>query len=94
MAIYKYRCETCGGFEVARPMGAAPPSYGCVHCGAASPRTFSVPHLNRTPQPLADALTRAEKSRDEPEVVKAVPPRRRQLRPRAQDPRLRKLPRW
>lgn len=94
MAVYEYRCPTCGRFEVDRPMGAAPVSCECVHCGAASRRTFSAPHVNRTPKPLAEALSRAEKSRDEPEVVTAIPPGRRNPRRRVEDPRTKQLPRW
>lgn len=94
MAIYEYHCTRCGRFETHRPMGAAPRMCACAHCGEPAPRSYSVPHLNRTPKPLAAALTRAEKSRDEPEVVTTLPPKRRNLRPRVEDPRLKQLPRW
>lgn len=94
MAIYEYRCRTCGHFDVARPMGAAPSTCECVHCGAASARSYSAPLVNRTPRPLAEALTSAEKSRDEPEVVTAIPPARRSAGSRHAHPRVRGLPKW
>lgn len=77
MAIYQYRCPTCGLFDVVRPMGTASDSEHCVACGSSAARSYSMPYLNRTPRPLADALTRAEKSREQPEVVDRIPPGRR-----------------
>jgi putative FmdB family regulatory protein len=94
VVIYEYRCRSCGRFEVAQPMGAAPGSCPCVQCGEPSPRAYSAPHTNRTSAPLAAALTRAEKSRDEPEIVTELPARRGKPRPRIDDPRLKQLPRW
>lgn len=93
MALYEYRCPECGLFEIPRRMGAAPATCTCAQCGAAARRAYSAPLVNRTPRPLADALTRADKSRDEPEVVTAIPGRRPDRRPRG-DPRLKRLPRW
>lgn len=81
MAVYQYRCSGCGVFDVVRPMGTASTSERCMACGSAAPRSYSAPYLNRTPRPLADALTKAEKSREQPEVVDRVPPGRRPPRP-------------
>lgn len=77
MAVYQYRCPTCGVFDVVRGMGTASPSEHCMTCGSAARRSYSAPHVNRTPRPLADALNRAEKSREQPEVVNRIPPGRR-----------------
>jgi putative FmdB family regulatory protein len=77
MAIYEYLCSTCGTFEVTRPMGTAQASHPCLSCDYPARRAYGVPLLNRTARPLADALTRAERSRDQPEVVRSVPPRSR-----------------
>ncbi|MPZ67715.1 MAG: zinc ribbon domain-containing protein [Pseudonocardiaceae bacterium] len=74
MAIYEYRCARCGVFEITRAMGSARRSHTCVHCGTEARRSFSVPHLNQPSTPLNRAIARAEKSRDEPEVVTRVPP--------------------
>lgn len=93
MAIYEYRCPECGRFEIARQMGSAPPTCACAQCGGAAQRAYSAPLVNRTPRPLAEALTRAEKSRDEPEVVTTIPGPPPERRPQA-DPRLKLLPRW
>lgn len=77
MAVYEYRCPECGVFEAEHAMGTAPPWDDCATCGSIARRAYSAPNLSRTPRALAEALTRAEKSRDEPEVVSSVPPRRR-----------------
>lgn len=69
MAIYEHRCPECGRFEIARQVDAAPATCTCAQCGAAARRAYSAPLVNRTPRPRAEALTRAEKSRDEPGVV-------------------------
>ena len=94
MAVYEYRCPTCGVFEVERPMGTAAARNACADCGTTAPRAYSAPNLNRTPRPLADALTRAEKSRDEPEVVRSVPRRRQRRGPPAKAALPAALPRW
>lgn len=94
MAVYQYRCPNCGIFETTREMGAATPTQPCANCGREARRRYSAPHLSQTPRPLADALDRAEKSSDEPEVVTRVPPRPGVGRPRSPDPRLQGLPKW
>lgn len=73
MAVYQYRCPGCGVFDVVRKMGTAARSEHCVTCGSAAPRSYSAPYLNQTPRPLAEALTRAEKSREQPDVVNRIP---------------------
>jgi putative FmdB family regulatory protein len=74
MAIYEYLCSSCGSFEVTRPMGTAAATHPCLSCDDSARRAYSAPLLNRTTRPLADAITRAERSRDQPEVVRSVPP--------------------
>ncbi|AYY14259.1 zinc ribbon domain-containing protein [Actinobacteria bacterium YIM 96077] len=93
VAIYEYRCPHCGVFEISRAMGAAPPTHRCAHCGSDARRSYSTPHLASMPRPLADAVSRAEKSQDEPDVVTRAP-RPADRSPRATDPRLKHLPRW
>jgi putative FmdB family regulatory protein len=88
---YEYRCPRCGVFEVPQAMGFAPRSQPCKNCGAESGRSFSIPYVNRSPTPLTMAIARAERSRDEPEVVTRMPPRKNR-RPQPPDPRLKGLP--
>lgn len=94
MAMYQYRCRTCGLWDSALPMGSAPAAQPCPRCGAEAPRAYTAPNLACTSTPLAEALTRAEKSRDKPEVVTELPPRRRSSRPGPPPHLLKKLPKW
>jgi putative FmdB family regulatory protein len=95
MAIYEYRCERDGAFELARPLGAQPPSSPCPVCSGEARRVFSAPMLKRAPRALVAALDHAEKSRTEPEVVRSLPPapRRRRTPVLPLTPTLRRLPR-
>lgn len=96
MALYEYRCETDGNFDIQRPLGTAPASVACVVCGAASRRVISAPMVltsNRTA--WSAAIAKAEKSRHEPEVVHSLPsagPGRR-ITTAQMTPALRSLPR-
>ncbi len=92
MATYEYRCANCGPFEQRMPMGTATAVAVCPTCGREARRIFSVPMTYRTPKPLATMLAREEASRDDPEVVDRVPPRRPR-RPTSQNPALVRLPR-
>lgn len=74
MAIYEYRCDEDGAFDVTRPLGTAPESVACPVCGGATTRVISAPMLRCGSRPaLFGAIERAEKSRYEPEVVTSVP---------------------
>jgi putative FmdB family regulatory protein len=95
MAIYEYRCDADGAFDVTLPFGAAPPSISCPACESDSPRIYSKPMTMSLPKALVAAVDRAEKSRSEPEVVRSLPsagvPRRTRVLPLT--PTLRRLPR-
>jgi putative FmdB family regulatory protein len=93
MAIYEYRCERDGAFEITRPLGTAPPSAPCPACGEEARRVFSKPLLSSTPRALAAALDHEEKTRHEPDVVTSLPPRRRRTPELPLTPALRRLPR-
>lgn len=73
MAIYEYRCDDDGAFEMTRPLGTAPESIACPVCGGEARRVFSKPMLSLSPPALVAAIDHAEKSRDEPEVVTSLP---------------------
>ncbi|TDC60848.1 zinc ribbon domain-containing protein [Actinomadura sp. GC306] len=91
MAIYQYRCENCGAFDVSRPIGTAADAEDCAGCGGAAARVFTAPHLTRTSGPLARALQAQEASADEPRVVKRSPSSKPAAPPA--DPRHALLPR-
>ncbi|TDB97614.1 zinc ribbon domain-containing protein [Actinomadura sp. 7K534] len=91
MAIYQYRCEKCGAFDVSRPIGTAAAAEVCADCGGAAARVFGSPYLARTSRPLARALQAQEASADEPRVVRRAPSRESAAPPA--DPRHALLPR-
>jgi putative FmdB family regulatory protein len=95
MAIYEYRCDDDGTFEVVRPLGTAPESITCAVCGSEARRVFSKPMLWFTPPALVAAIDHAEKTRDEPDVVTSLPRTgaRRRTPVLPLTPTLRRLPR-
>ena len=96
MAIYEFRCEADGLFELLLPLGTAPEVAPCPICRVAATRAISAPRVMCGTRPKwFAAMDRAEKSRHEPEVVTALPPASstRALTPRQMTPALRSLPR-
>jgi putative FmdB family regulatory protein len=95
VAIYEYRCERDGSFEVTRPIGTAPSSIACPVCASEAGRVFSSPMISLAPRALVAALDHEEKTRHEPDVVTSLPPapahRRTPVLPLT--PTLAKLPR-
>ena len=94
MAIYEYRCEQDGLFDVVRPLGTAPALVACTVCGRESRRVISVPMV-RTGSRSAwtAAIDHADKSRYEPEVVTSLPSTGTRSRTLPLTPTLRGLPR-
>jgi putative FmdB family regulatory protein len=96
VAIYEYRCELDGLFEVIRAMGTAPESVTCAVCGREAKRVVSMPMIaSGTRSAWFTAIERAEKSRHEPDVVTSLPASgaRRRTRMAPLTPALRRLPR-
>jgi putative FmdB family regulatory protein len=95
MAIYEYRCDRHGAFEVTRAIGTAPASTACPVCERDARRVFSAPLLAHTPPGLVAAIDHAEKTRDEPDLVTSLPPRdpRKRTPVLPLTPTLRRLPR-
>ena len=95
MAMYRYRCVLDGVFDVSQPMGTAGSQRPCPVCNSEAVRVFLAPMLSLAPRSLVAAIDSTEKTRDEPEVVSALPPRRaRTRRPAAAlNPALQRLPR-
>ena len=75
MAIYEYRCERDGSFEVSRPIGTAPASIACPTCASEAGRIFSTPMFSLAPRALVAALDHEDKTRHEPDIVTSLPPR-------------------
>ena len=96
MAIYEYRCERDGSFEVTLPIGTAPASIACPDCADEADRVYSTPMVTSfAPRELYAALEHQEKTKTEPDVVTSIPRRPKHERtPMAPlTPALRKLPR-
>jgi putative FmdB family regulatory protein len=95
MAIYEYRCDRHGAFELTCAIGTAPASAACPACEREARRVFSKPMLSSTPPGLVAALDHAEKTRDEPDLVSSLPPAdaRRRTPVLPLTPTLRRLPR-
>jgi putative FmdB family regulatory protein len=96
VAIYEYRCDQDGVFEVTRPLGTASESVRCSVCGGEARRVFSIPMVRRgSRNGLFAAIDHAEKSRDEPDVVTSLPASgaRRRTPVLPLTPALRRLPR-
>jgi putative FmdB family regulatory protein len=75
VAIYEYRCERDGTFDVMLPIGTAPASIACPECASEAGRVFSSPMLSLAPRALVSALEHEEKTRYEPDVVTSLPRR-------------------
>jgi putative FmdB family regulatory protein len=80
MAIYEYRCERDGAFDVSLPMGTAPTSVGCPRCAREGERVFSSPMVSFAPRALVAALDREEKTKTDPDIVTSIPPKPRHQR--------------
>ena len=94
VALYEYRCEQDGVFEVSRPIGTAPTSVTCSVCGSEARRILSLPTIKSgTRAAWTAAVDRADKSRYEPEVVTSLPPSGAPRRTVPLTPKLRGLPR-
>jgi putative FmdB family regulatory protein len=95
MPIYEYRCDGDGAFEITRRLGTALESATCSACGSQAKRVFSAAMIqNGSRAPFFAAMEQAEKSRNEPTVVAALPASAKQpTRVLPLTPSLRRLPR-
>jgi putative FmdB family regulatory protein len=69
MPLYDFICETCGPFEVQRPIGEVSKPARCPSCQQAGRRVFTPPGIVRTPAGIRRARDLEEKSAHEPDVV-------------------------
>jgi len=95
MAIYEYRCEVDGPFDVTLPIGSAPSSIACPACAGEAGRVYTNPMVSFAPRPLVAALEHEEKTRYSPDIVTQLPAtghkKRQPMAPLT--PQLMKLPR-
>ena len=95
IAVYVYRCPDHGAAEVTAAMGTAGATIACPVCGGDAPRVFTAPRLSLGSPVRRALIDRTERTREQPDVVPAPPPRRARGR-RADLPRnpaLGRLPR-
>jgi putative FmdB family regulatory protein len=69
MPVYAFRCETCGAFDVMRPMAEASAPARCPGCDDEARRGEHPPGLALVAKPLRRALESEEKSAHEPDLV-------------------------
>ena len=94
MAIYEFRCEHDGFFDVNMPIGTAPESITCSTCGGDSIRVISAPMIKSASRSAwTAAMDRSYKSRYEPEVVTSLPAIAAPRRTIPLTPKLQGLPR-
>jgi putative FmdB family regulatory protein len=93
MAVYVYRCAEHGITEETWPIGTAAAAVPCPACGSSSARIYTAPRLSLGSSARRALIDRTERTRDEPDVVSAPPPRRGGAARVARDPVLRRLPR-
>lgn len=95
MAHYEYRCQIHGVFVVHVPMGEATDAAACGVCDQESHRLYSAPMVRQGPANRMALIDKAEKSREEPDVVSSLPRRHPSKRtPMAPlNPALQRLPR-
>ena len=96
MVVYVYRCREHGVTDRSHPIGTAGVTSPCPTCGAAAVRVFTAPRLSLGSPSRRALIDRTERTRDEPDVVSAPPPRRpgpARRDPAVDNPALRRLPR-
>ncbi len=93
MAVYLYRCVEHGTTEESRPIGTAAAAIPCPACGSSAPRVYTAPRLSLGSPARRALIDRTERTRDEPDVVSAPPPRSGGRADVRRNPALRRLPR-
>ena len=95
MALYEYRCDQDGSFDVMLPLGTAPQTHACPECAGDSRRVFTSPAMKTMNRDLVRALDHEEKSQTNPDIVTSLPPKPKHQRTPVLPltPTLAKLPR-
>ena len=74
MALYEFACPGCRPVEAFFPMGWAPESIACPHCGGRAARVFSAPYLSISGRAAFKLIDSTERSAHEPQVVTGALP--------------------
>ncbi|MET0865561.1 MAG: FmdB family zinc ribbon protein [Nakamurella sp.] len=94
MTTYVFRCNGCGSFDAAFPIGTAPSSAACPSCAAASPKVITAPRIARGATGYSRAIEQTMATADRPAVVTgALPGAARRPTPITRNPLHAKLPR-
>nr|WP_109551607.1 zinc ribbon domain-containing protein [Mycobacteroides franklinii] len=92
MALYAYRCMSCGDTARNFPMATAPDTVPCPGCPEPARRVFGIAGISRGSSARMRLLDATHRSASEPSVVSALPNVRRSA-PVTSNPLHRKLPR-
>src|SRR4051812_29078464 len=66
MPTYRYRCESCGPFDLVRPMATVVASEPCPACGEGGRRVFGLPGVTSVDPGIRAALDASAGSADSP----------------------------
>jgi len=92
--MYVFRCNTCGPFDAAFPIGTAPAAAGCPVCTATSPKLITAPRISHGATGYSRAIEQSMASADRPAVVNgSLPGSARRPVPVTRNPLHAKLPR-
>ena len=93
MATFLYRCPADGILEMGWPVGTAPSHVSCPACAGDARRVYTPPLVSSGSRSAKALIDQTERTRDEPEVVTALPPRSRAHRQTDLNPAWQRLPR-
>jgi len=69
LTMYVFRCNECGSFDAAYPIGTAPASAPCPTCAASSAKVITAPRIGRGATGYSRAIEETKASADRPPVV-------------------------
>ncbi len=76
MPVYEYLCDTCGGFDVLRPMAQAALDHACPDCGTEAPRALlTAPAFAGMPRAERIARDTNERSAHAPKESSKIDPK-------------------
>lgn len=93
MALYEYRCTSCGDTARNFPMATAPDAVPCTGCTGSARRVFGIAGMCHGSSARMRLLDATHRSASEPSVVSTPPPSARRAVPMTSNPLHRKLPR-
>ncbi|WP_109535506.1 FmdB family zinc ribbon protein [Mycobacteroides immunogenum] len=93
MALYQYRCTSCGDTARNFAVATAPNTVPCPGCPEPARRVFGIAGMSRGSSARMRLLDATARSASEPAVVSALPPIMRRSAPVTSNPLHRKLPR-